>query len=278
MDLDASKRSWGPGVWRKLTQEIHKNQFPARAKAQQMCGRNRTRSDTALAYAQGGNVGLGGMGAGVASTVHFISGYLSEALLEKKPFVFYGRFNYASNSVCRSAGKLADFECYLQPFSACSSLKTRLSADWKPPKISQNRGCVLPATPHKWCSEVAHFLRVPNGELGRRGTFWFRSALVSFLMRLNAGTKSWLGLPALKKRIGFKGPIIGVHVRHGDACETTDRKVLGHAFGRHAVLFPVVGGGRCKGLEAYIPAIQTLSERYNTTRVYLATDDEAIIA
>ncbi|KAK3259388.1 hypothetical protein CYMTET_31612 [Cymbomonas tetramitiformis] len=121
-------------------------------------------------------------------------------------------------------------------------------------------GCTIATTNGiRWCSDVDHFSRVPAGPLGEQGTFWVRAAMVSFLMRLRSTTQTWLDLAALKKQIKFRSPLIGVHVRHGDACETTSRQ------------------GRCKGLEGYLPAIRTLAARYNTTRVYLATDDQSII-
>ncbi|KAK3262770.1 hypothetical protein CYMTET_28390 [Cymbomonas tetramitiformis] len=115
----------------------------------------------------------------------------------------------------------------------------------------------------RWCNWFVEFfdhsMRLRVGELGKRGAFWVRAAMVSYLMRLTPETLRELDLDALKERIGFRSPIIGVHVRHGDACETTERV------------------GRCKGFADYVPAIRTLTEQYNTTRVYLATDSDTII-
>eukprot|EP00959_Pyramimonas_sp_CCMP1952_P308050 6447103-Pyramimonas_sp.AAC.2 len=62
--------------------------------------------------------------------------------------------------------------------------------------------------------------------------------MLSYLVRVNAATKAELGLEALKAQIGFKHPIIGVHVRHGDSCHTTTRR------------------GTCKGLVHYLPHIR----------------------
>ena len=68
------------------------------------------------------------------------------------------------------------------------------------------------------------------------------------VMRLAEETKTLLALEELKEKIGFKGPIIGVHVRHGDACHTTLRK------------------GMCKGIGVYLPHLRMLSEKYGTKR------------
>ena len=72
--------------------------------------------------------------------------------------------------------------------------------------------------------------------------------MVMHVMRLAEETKTLLALEELKEKIGFKGPIIGVHVRHGDACHTTLRK------------------GMCKGIGVYLPHLRTLSEKYGTKR------------
>ena len=48
-----------------------------------------------------GLIGAQGRGAGLASTLHFVSGHLSEAYRTKKPFVFGGRMNYAGTKFCK---------------------------------------------------------------------------------------------------------------------------------------------------------------------------------
>jgi hypothetical protein len=71
-----------------------------------------------------------------------------------------------------------------------------------------------------------------------RGNFWWRSAMLAYLVRVNPSTQAKLNLESLKAQIGYQHPIIGVHVRHGDACHTTTRK------------------GTCKGLASYLPRIR----------------------
>ena len=80
------------------------------------------------------------------------------------------------------------------------------------------------------------------------------------MMRLNQKTVEELNLHAVKESIGFKHPIIGVHVRRGDACHTTGRKNRCRSFG-----------------EMYLPHIRTLSEKYGVNRVFLATDDDVFL-
>jgi|AntAceMinimDraft_11_1070367.scaffolds.fasta_scaffold48389_1 hypothetical protein len=205
-------------------------------------------------YVETVNVGMGGKGAGLASTVHFISGMLTEGYVKGKPFVYGGRLNYATNSHCAAKGVSGDFECYVQPFSSCESAKKRAFARWRAP-FSKNNRCAI----GRLCNDLSQFKMLPSGAFGKKGLFWLRSAMVMHVMRLTKETQALLALDQLKERIGFKGPIIGVHVRHGDACHTTLRK------------------GMCKGIGVYLPHLRTLSEKYGTRRVYIATDDAAVI-
>ena len=84
---------------------------------------------------------------------------------------------------------------------------------------------------------------VQDFESAGMGLLHFRSAVVSHLVKVNNATRDLLNLDKLKAEMGFQHPIIGVHIRHGDACHTTDRK------------------GRCKGLAYYVPEIRTLAQR-----------------
>lgn len=217
------------------------------------------------------NIGMGGKGAGFASTIHFLSGYLSDAHLENKPWVFGGRLNYAYNRNCANLKRVGDVECYFEPFSACGKIKRTTFAKWKPYPAKTNR-CTMP---RNRCRDLAPWKRVPTNVKNyyssqspsststlsyTKGLFFFRSAIVARMMRLNQKTVEELNLHAVKESIGFKHPIIGVHVRRGDACHTTGRK------------------NRCRSFEEmYLPHIRTLSEKYGVNRVFLATDDDVFL-
>ena len=217
------------------------------------------------------NIGMGGKGAGFASTIHFLSGYLSDAHLENKPWVFGGRLNYAYNRNCANLKRAGDVECYFEPYSACGKIKRATFAKWKPYPAKTNR-CKMP---RNRCRDLAPWKRVPTNVKNyyssqspsststlsyTKGLFFFRSAIVARMMRLNQKTVEELNLHAVKESIGFKHPIIGVHVRRGDACHTTGRK------------------NRCRSFEEmYLPHIRTLSEKYGVNRVFLATDDDVFL-
>ena len=224
------------------------------------------------------NIGMGGKGAGLASTIHFLSGYLSDAHLQNKPWVFAGRLNYAYNRNCAKSKLTGDVECYFKPYSACDKIKQTAFAKWKPYPAKTNR-CTMP---RNRCRDLAPWKRVPTSVANyysrapssslssssssgsmlqyNKGLFFFRSAIVARMMRLNQKTIEELSLHRVKESIGFKHPIIGVHVRRGDACHTTGRK------------------NRCRSFEeTYLPHIRTLSEKYGVNRVFLATDDDALL-
>jgi hypothetical protein len=220
------------------------------------------------------NIGMGGKGAGFASTIHFLSGYLSDAHLQNKPWVFGGRLNYAYNRNCANSKQVGDVECYFEPYSACGEIKRTTFAKWKPYPAKTNR-CTMP---RNRCRDLAPWKRIPTSITNHysseapalssssstlqynKGLFFFRSAIVAHMMRLNKKTIEELDLQRVKESIGFKHPIIGVHVRRGDACHTTGRK------------------NRCRSFEnTYLPHIRTLSEKYGVNRVFLATDDDELL-
>mmetsp|Transcript_35000 Transcript_35000/g.99196 ORF Transcript_35000/g.99196 Transcript_35000/m.99196 type:complete len:599 (-) Transcript_35000:199-1995(-) len=235
---------WKPALWQRLMGELHALQAP-----EKKCN----------GEVFNGLIGAGARGAGLASTLHFVTGQLSEAYFKGRPFVFGGHFNYAGTKHCKRKGMLGDFDCYFEAFSggSCLEVKDQARKGFKGIKVNpkQPNRCAI----GRLCNDVGHFKRVPEDEYGEQGLFWWRTAMAAHLLRVNQDTSRALALVELKRRIGFRHPIVGVHVRHGDACHTTLRK------------------GRCKGLETYLPEIRLMARRYNTTRVYLATDDPAVV-
>jgi hypothetical protein len=164
--------------------------------------------------------------------------------------------NGAGTKSCRSRGALLDVECFFKPFDRCRSQRARAFSRYRDPR-ARTAAC-LRAKLGDRCQNTDPYKRTPP-DVADKGVFWWRAALAAYLHKLNAATEKEIDLERIKRDIGYEHPIIGVHVRHGDACHTTTR------------------AGHCKGLEAYMPSIKTLAERYNTTRVYLATDDEAVV-
>ncbi|KAK3254263.1 hypothetical protein CYMTET_36518, partial [Cymbomonas tetramitiformis] len=102
-DLGRMREAWRPERWREMLAALAANQDWHAVSNWKGGGQHKFCGTMGRpkVYAQHGNVGLGGRGAGLASSIHFLSGYLSEAFLEGKPLVFYGELNYASNSFCK---------------------------------------------------------------------------------------------------------------------------------------------------------------------------------
>ena len=234
----------GGGLWDTALAELNAVQNPKGS-----CSRADVRD---------GLIGAQAKGAGLASSLHFASGYLALAHERQRPFVFSGRLNYAGTKYCKDKGMLGDMDCYLQPVAggSCLDVKKRERSKYRGysgPRSHPNR-CAI----GKWCNDVSHFQSIPKKFKGQ-GLFWWRTATVAALVRVNRETEALLRLEAVKRKIGFVSPIIGVHVRHGDACHTTARK------------------GRCRGLATYLPELRAMRDRYQTRRVFLATDDESVI-
>ncbi|KAK3265243.1 hypothetical protein CYMTET_26058, partial [Cymbomonas tetramitiformis] len=182
-----------------------------------------------------------------------------DAFVEDKGMMFVGRLNYAGTKSCKKLGRLHDIECYFKPLSECRDVRQQKFHEYKEPNVRNNR-CVAARLQGR-CSNVNSYLaaKIPQRYM-TQGNFWWRSAMLRYVFQLNEGTMKSIALEKLKVKIGFKHPIIGLHVRHGDACHTTTRR------------------GTCAGLKKYLPHLRTMATRYKTKRVYLATDDEKVLA
>jgi len=67
----------------------------------------------------------------------------------------------------------------------------------------------------------------------------------------------------VKASLNFQGPVIGVHVRHGDAC-------------MHATISQF--RPQCVEWAAYLERIYEMRDRYGVNKVFLATDDHHVAA
>jgi hypothetical protein len=73
-----------------------------------------------------------------------------------------------------------------QALLACPSKKSAF-AKWRAPYQRNNR-CAI----GRLCNDLSQFKMLPKGPFGQRGLFWFRSAMVMHVMRLNAQAEALL--------------------------------------------------------------------------------------
>ena len=81
---------------------------------------------------------------------------------------------------------------------------------------------------------------------------------MSVLWQLRADVVGEMAVERVKESIGFLHPIIGMHVRRGDSCHTSLRR------------------NRCRSLRANLRGVEAMAARYNTSRVFLATDSPSV--
>ena len=79
--------------------------------------------------------------------------------------------------------------------------------------------------------------------------------MVRFLFDVNKDTLDALNLNKLKEAMGYSHPIIGVHLRRGDACFTPPRE------------------GHCFDHRTHLREAQQLAKRYGVNRIFIASDD-----
>jgi len=177
---------------------------------------------------------------GFGSVVNYAVSSLASSLEQGDVFVpaVWSLPGYTSKALCAADRSLACF------FAAPTNCSVHVPAR------------IVPVRPDP------HPGRVPRGfgDWGENGAFWYRTGLLRFLWRLKPGLLS--RIERAKVAMGYRRPILAIHVRHGDACS-----------GRG------VGGARtCFALEAYMAPARKFREKYGINRIFLATDDEASVA
>ena len=102
------------------------------------------------------------------------------------------------------------------------------------------------------------------------GSFWWVSQLTRRLLRpqRHGALRTMLRAAARESGLtaalsGGGGPVIGMHVRHGDACLTSETSRTARS---------------CEPLSAYMAAIQAYAAAVGATTVLLATDSERVLA
>ena len=207
--------------------------------------------------------GPSGKGAGLGSTMYWRSGAFSDAFAKGKGYMFVGRFNYAENKHCESIGQKGRFECYFEPTheQSCKATFNSLANKFKGiAKRGSGGDCTLGRAQCHGPPADKRFDTVPK-TFSRKGLFLWRAVQMAWLMRLNNATRAEVDLERMKSELGFKHPIIGVHIRHGDGCLHGRRKQHG-----------------CKPLSHYMDEVRTMRDMYGVNRVFISTDSTTALA
>mmetsp|Transcript_7633 Transcript_7633/g.25898 ORF Transcript_7633/g.25898 Transcript_7633/m.25898 type:complete len:542 (-) Transcript_7633:985-2610(-) len=186
---------------------------------------------------------------GFGVTLHLISQIFSYAIRNNESVIMTGKFSYFRHRACRTPGQREDLTCLFEPTQDRSF--DHLNISLIPPTFTANY-----QLHNDW-----HLPLHVNASGG--GIFFFISQLSRFLMTPNRNLEALLR--RVKRRIRYQHPIIGLHVRHGDSCPKWEDK--------HSHL----PGAKCEKLERYVEEIREMKRRYGVTRVFVCTDDPAVI-
>ncbi|MGB1605910.1 MAG: hypothetical protein ACPIOQ_74970, partial [Promethearchaeia archaeon] len=110
---------------------------------------------------------------------------------------------------------------------------------------------------------VEHYEWLPPA-LRARGLFFWRAMTTRFLLRrlvrpLADSLRPEIAAARARMGWGARERVIGLHVRHGDSCQTNIRR------------------GKCVPLAKHVAEVRTVAALYNITAVYVATDNPAVV-
>jgi hypothetical protein len=203
-------------------------------------------------------------GRGFGSWVHHMVGALTHALSHNLTLVPRYPYDYFLHDGCptrtHSEMEVEDAGCYFEPVVSGISEEALQQDSDRSIKLSHFWKTYLPPPS----------ARSIYGEAA--GIFWWNVEVVKYIMSPNRR------LSAMKTRykhlLGWpdqgQGRVVGVHIRHGDACAGWRQGVM-----HHSELMPCAF---CLDFEAHvIPAIDLMVQAYGATHVFVATDDPAVL-
>ena len=203
-------------------------------------------------------------GRGLGSWVHHMVGALTHTLAHNLTLVPRYPYDYFLHDGCptrsHSQMQVEDAGCYFEPVVSGVSGDLIWRESDRSMKLSHFWNSYLPPP-----STAATF-----GPAA--GIFWWTVKLVNYIMSPNRRLdsmirryKSMLGWPTRSE-----GRVLGVHIRHGDACASWRKGVM-----HHSELMP---NAFCLEFSAHVlPAIAAMVRAYNATHVFVATDDPAVL-
>ena len=93
-------------------------------------------------------------------------------------------------------------------------------------------------------------------QLKDRGAWWWMALALQLIMRPSMELE--MLLQAARRSVRFRSPALGVHVRHGEACNEAHAR-------------------KCVQASELLPSIRAMTDRYGLRSVYLATDSPWIM-
>ena len=177
--------------------------------------------------------------AGFGSNMFELSGLMTQAFDAKVAFV-PGRMNFMqfSNKFCAPEQRLD--KCLFKPWTRCTEYNSGEKEE--PMRGHDHEGFMSVSPPYEMM-----------------GLFWYRAMFIRHMTHLSDKSMAAMKLEDVKRQIGYRHPIIAVHIRHTDACHTTKR------------------AGRCKDFQAYVDEVQKMRKLYGIDRAFVATDDPEMI-
>ena len=174
-----------------------------------------------------------------------------------------------------------DLSCLFQPLSTCDGVAPEALGKIKEIKARDMRFLRRESTSvHRWTGVVPGLGQGGRADESRpassqqrglqsgqeSGLFWTVSQLLAFVSRPGPGLEA--AIERSLRRTGLDsalaaGPVIGIHVRHGDACNWYELDRAARA---------------CLPLSAYIESIRGYARQFGASTIYLATDSRDVIS
>jgi hypothetical protein len=146
-----------------------------------------------------------------------------------------------------------DLACFFQPLGTSTNAGRQEALDLTDSLFVRNE------------SYIMHGGSVIPSEFRDRGWFWYTSQLLSWVMRPSAllaqEFQHALDETGLAQALS-EGPVIGMHVRRGDACLKRERKRMGR---------------ECHSLDEHLARVAQYAAEHRLNTIYLSTDDQQVI-